>query len=188
MWKRPPDVDIRQAVKDLFFTCNAYRLDDRFVIRDGGKHPFAILVPGGGYSVVCSFSEGTPVARRLNRQGISAFIVYYRVKKKAAFPAPLDDLAAAVKQVLANAENYHLDAENYSVWGGSAGGHRAALFCTETVGYAKYGLPKPGTLVLAYPVITMKRDKTHSISHDNLLGKNADQAAEALTSAEQQVT
>lgn len=188
MQKRPPDVDIAQAVKDIFFTRNAYRLDDRFVIQDGKKHPFAILVPGGGYSMVCSFIEGVPVARKLNQQGISAFIVYYRTKKKAVFPAPMDDLARAVKYVFDNAERYHLDVKNYSVWGGSAGGHLAALFGTETVGYAKYGLPKPGAMVLAYPVITMERDKTHIISHDNFLGKNADRAAETLTSAEQQVT
>lgn len=188
MQKRPADVDIQQSIKDLFFTPNKFRLDDRFVIRDGKTHPFAILVPGGGYTVVCSFSEGVPVAKKLNQQGISAFIVYYRTRKKAAFPAPMEDLATAVRYVLDNAEKYHLDVNNYSVWGGSAGGHLTALFGTETVGYAKYNLPKPGALVLAYPVITMEREKTHSISHDNLLGKDADAEMEALTSAERQVT
>lgn len=187
MANRPADVDIKQSVKDIFFAPNKYRLDDQFVIRDGKKHPFAILVPGGGYYMVSSFIEGVPVARKLNQLGISAFIVYYRVKKKAAFPAPMDDLATAVKEIFSKAGEYCLETENYSVWGASAGGHLTASFGTENMGYAKYQLPKPGALVLAYPVVTMVREKTHMGSRDILLGKNADEKMEALTSVEQHV-
>lgn len=188
MPQRPVDVDIKQSIKDMFFASNKYKLDDQFVIRDGKKHPFAILVPGGGYQMVSSFIEGGPIARKLNQQGISAFIVYYRVKKKALYPAPMDDLATAVKHIFDHAEEYNLDTNNYSIWGGSAGGHLAAAFGTLNMGYAKYNLPKPGTLVLSYPVITMEREKTHMGSHDTLLGKNADKKMESLTSVEQHVT
>lgn len=188
MPQKPVDVDIRQSIKDMFFASNKYRLDDQFVIRDGKKHPFAILVPGGGYQMVSSFIEGGPIARKLNQQGISAFVVYYRVKKKAMYPAPMDDLAAAVREIFARAEEYGLVTENYSVWGASAGGHLAATFGTEHMGYAKYALPKPGALVLAYPVITMEREKTHMGSHDLLLGKDAKKEMESFTSAEQHVT
>ena len=188
MATRPADVDAKQSMKDIFFTSNRYKLDDRFVIRDGKKHPFAILVPGGGYSLVCSFIEGVPIARKLNQQGISAFIVYYRVKKKAAFPAPMDDLATAVKEIFSKAKEYNLDTENYSVWGASAGGHLTASFGTEHMGYVKYQLPKPGALVLVYPVISMDPTKTHMGSHDNLVGKTADKELETLTSVEKHVT
>lgn len=188
MAHRPADVDVKQSIKDMFFASNQYKLDDQFVIRDGKKHPFAILVPGGGYYMVSSFIEGVPVARKLNQRGISAFVVYYRVKKKAAFPAPMDDLATAVKEIFSKAEEYNLDTENYSVWGASAGGHLTATFGTEHIGYAKYQLPKPGALVLAYPVVTMERENTHMGSHDNLLGKNADKAMESMTSVEKHIT
>ena len=188
MAQRPADTDVKQSVRDMFFTPNKYRLDDRFVIRDGKKHRFAILVPGGGYFMVCSFIEGVPIAKKLNDQGISAIIVYYRVKKKAKYPAPMDDLAAAVKEIFSKAEEYGLDTENYSIWGASAGGHLAASFGTENMGYIKYGLPKPGALVLSYPVITMEREKTHMGSHDFLLGRNADKKAEAFASVERHVT
>ncbi len=188
MAHRPADVDVKQSLKDIFLSPNKYRLDDRFVIRDGKKHPFAILVPGGGYYMVSSFIEGVPIAKKLNEQGISAFVVYYRVKKKAKYPAPMEDLATAVKEIFAKAEEYNLDTENYSIWGASAGGHLTASFGTENMGYIKYGLPKPGTLVLAYPVITMEREKTHMGSHDNLLGKDANKKAEAFASVEQHVT
>lgn len=187
MQQRPVDVDIKQSVMDLFFNKNQYCLDDRFVLRDGKKHPFAILVPGGGYYMVSSFIEGVPIARKLNEAGISAFIVYYRVKKKASFPAPMDDLALAVKYIFDHAEEYCLETENYSVWGSSAGGHIAALFGTQHLGYAKYKLSKPGTLVLSYPVITMQKEKAHMGSHDILLGKDASKAQEDLTSVEKHI-
>jgi len=138
--------------------------------------------------MVSSFIEGVPVAKKLNQQGISAFIVYYRVKKKAAYPAPMEDLARAVKEIFARAEEYNLETENYSVWGASAGGHLTGSFGTENMGYIKYGLPKPGALVLAYPVITMEREKTHMGSHDFLLGRNADKKTEAFASVEQHIT
>lgn len=188
MPQRPADVDIKQSIKDMFFASNKYRLVDDFVIRDGKKHPFAILVPGGGYYMVSSFVEGVPIAKKLNEKGISAFVVYYRVKKKAKYPAPMDDLAAAVKEIFSKAEEYGLDTENYSIWGASAGGHLAASFGTENMGYIKYGLPKPGALVLSYPVITMEREKTHMGSHDFLLGRNADKKTEAFASVEQHIT
>ena len=78
-------------------------MDTRFLLKDGKKHPLAILVPGGGYYLVCSFIEGVPIARKLNKKGISCVIVYYSVKKKALCPAPIDDLARGVKEILSKA-------------------------------------------------------------------------------------
>lgn len=89
-----PDLDKSQRLKNILRP-NRYKLDDRFVIRDGKTHPFAVVCPGGGYGMVCSF-----IARRLNEQGISAFIVYYRVRKKARYPNLQDDLARAVSEIL----------------------------------------------------------------------------------------
>lgn len=186
--KRPPDLDSLQSIKDVFFTKNEYKLDDRFVLRDGQKHPFAVICPGGGYGMVCSFIEGVPIAKKLNALGISAFIVYYRVREKAAFPAPQQDLARAVREILNKAEAYNLDAESYSVWGASAGGHLAASFGTESMGYMKYGLPKPQAMVLTYPVISMEKGMTHGGSRDNLLGKDATPEQEQATSIDRQVT
>lgn len=85
--KQPVDLDRKQTLKDVYRP-NQYKLDDRFVLHDGETHKCAIICPGGGYGMVCSFIEGTPIARRLNAMGISAFIVYYRVRKKALYPNP----------------------------------------------------------------------------------------------------
>ena len=174
-----------QAIVD-FWRPNRYGVKE-YVIEDGKKHPFAVIGPGGGYSMVCSFIEGVPYAKKLNKMGYSAFVVYYRIKKKAKFPAPQDDLAHAVKDILARAEVLNLDTEGYSVWGSSAGGHLAASFGTESMGYRKYGLPKPGALVLTYPVVTMG-EKTHLGSRENLLGNDASDEMIRLASIEHQIT
>lgn len=186
--RRPADVDVLQSVKDIFFAPNRYRLDSSYVIKDGKKHPFAILCPGGGYHMVCNFIEGKPIAQKLNEMGISAFILYYSVKKKARFPAPMDDLARAVKEVLDRADEYKVDTAHYSVWGGSAGGHLAASFGTDNIGYRKYALPKPGALILSYPVITMMDSLTHQGSRDWLLGKGASQQQKEQLSIERHIT
>ena len=187
MADRPVDIDTKQAGKDIFFTRNGYKIDTRFLIRDGRKHKLAILAPGGGYTLVCSFIEGTPIARKLNAKGISCLIVYYSVKKKAFCPAPIDDLARGVREALDKAEEWGLDTENYSVWGASAGGHLVGEFGTDNLGYGKYGLPKPGCLVLTYPVITMDKEHTHMGTHDNFVGKNASRELEEKASVHKHV-
>ena len=115
MFGLPVDADLKQYIRDLFQP-NKCRLDTRFVIRDGKKHPFAVIAPGGAYAKVCSYIEGVPFARELNRHGISAFIVYYHTKEMARFPAPQRDLARAVKYIFKNSERFGLDTDHYSVW------------------------------------------------------------------------
>ena len=165
---------------------NCYEL--KFYPAPGGKKaPFALIAPGGGYGIVCSFVEGEPFARELNRRGYSAFVLYYRVRKKARYPKPQEDMARALKEILDNAEKYNVEPTGFSVWGSSAGGHLAASFGTERHGYAHYQLPKPAALVLVYPVVTMGAH-THAGSRDNLLGKDASPEAIDALSIEKQVT
>lgn len=108
-----------------------------------------------------------------------SFILYYRVKSKAHFPAPMDDLAHAVEEVFQQSVKYHIDKTNFSI---------AASFGTDTMGYKKYNLPKPNAIVLAYPVITMDPTYTHKMSHDSLLGENATKEDEDMASIEKNVT
>lgn len=174
-----------QAARD-FWRGRDYGLKE-YVIRDGRKHPFALICPGGAYEMVCSFIEGLPYVRKLNEMGYSAFVLYYRCAKKAKFPAPQDDLARALRSIPGRAEKLNLETAGYSVWGSSAGGHLAAAFGTESMGYLHYGLPKPAVLVLVYPVVTMGK-YTHMGSRNNLLGENPTEAQITLTSVEKQVT
>lgn len=180
--------DIITSLREFFDTYrpNRFKLVPR-LIRDGKRHPVAIICPGGGYRRVCGFIEGAPYAKRLNQMGYHAVIVYYRVKDQARFPAPMDDLARAVKTVLQKADRWKIDPAGYSVWGSSAGGHLAASFGTQSLGWEKYDLPKPGAMVLVYPVVTMG-EKAHPGSRNHLLGPAPTSEQIQLTSIEQQIT
>ena len=81
-----------------------------------------------------------------------------------------------------------IDTDNYSVWGASAGGHLAASFGTLEMGYAHYGLPKPGAIILSYPVISMDKAVTHIPTHNNLLGRHATAEQEEVVSIERHIT
>lgn len=148
---------------------NRYALKP-FLVNDGKVHPFVVICPGGGYGAVCSAGEGRAFAKELNKLGYHAFVVYYRVRKKARYPHPQEDLKRAVEEVFANKDKWKLDTSSWSIWGSSAGGHLVASFAME-----KWGTPKPTALILCYPVISMG-EYTHKGSRYNLLGKDAGEA------------
>lgn len=149
---------------------NSYKLKE-YVIKDGKRHPFALICPGGAYEVVCSFQEGTPYAKELNKKGISAFVLYYSCRNKARYPAPQLALKRALEEILSSADRYNISPDDFSVWGSSAGGHLCASFMAYKDELAPE-LPYPKALVLAYPVITMG-EYTHAQSRGNLLGDTA---------------
>lgn len=153
-----------------------------YLIKDGKTHPFAVICPGGAYGMVCSYVEGMPYAKALNAMGYHAAVVYYRVKKKARYPAPQDDLEQAIRKVFSRETAWKLDTANWSLWGSSAGGHLAASFCTE-----HRDVPKPNALILVYPVVTMGKE-THAESRENLLGRDPDPKKIAQLSVERHIT
>lgn len=169
-----------------FHRPNRYKLKP-YLLRDGKMHPVAIIVPGGGYRRICNFSEGCPYAKKLNAMGYHAFVLYYRVKEKARYPAPQDDLARAVRELQGRVKKWKLDMKGYSVWGSSAGGHLAASFGTRNMGYGNYGLPKPGAIILSYPVVTLG-EKAHLNSRKFQLGENATEEQIHFASIEKQIT
>ena len=157
------------------------------LVKDGKPHPVAFLCPGGSYRNVCSFVEGIPYARKLNKMGIHAIIVFYRVREDARYPHPQEDLARAIREAQRHAEEWKLDMTAYSVWGSSAGGHLAASFGTDSMGYGNYGLPRPGAMVLVYPVVTMG-EETHRESRRHHLGSNPSPEAIAAASVQYHIT
>jgi acetyl esterase/lipase len=89
--------------------------------------PVCLWVHGGGWA---RGSRSARAAERLlpvARAGVAVAAVEYRLSGEAAFPAQLDDVRSAVRWVRRNAADLGLAAERVGVWGGSAGGHLAAL-------------------------------------------------------------
>lgn len=165
---------------------NEYKLTP-YLVSDNILHPFAIICPGGAYHMICDFREGEPFARYLNSKGVNAFVLSYRVNKKSHYPAPIEDLAKAVQEVINHADEWNVEIENYSIWGSSAGGHLACCFAIPEIGYAKYHLPKPKALVLIYPVITMGKD-THRVSRGHFMGKKPSDESINQYSVEKHIT
>ena len=158
-----------------------------YLVEDGKKHQFALICPGGGYSVVCADHEGEAYAKKLNALGYSAFVLYYRVSENATYPNPMDDLAHGLQVILDHSAEWNLQTDSWSLWGSSAGGHLAASFGTENMGFAHYHLPAPKAMILIYPVITMGQKSEPGTKHC-LIGDHPSRGLIEETSVEKQVS
>ena len=72
--------------------------------------------------------------------------------KVVAQTSPVE-VVRAVRFITENAEMFGVQPEDYALVGFSAGGQMCGVFGTSRMGYKTYGLPKPGALLLGYPVI-----------------------------------
>jgi len=158
-----------------------------YLIEDNNYHRFMLVVPGGAYQGVADYNEGKPFVPSINKAGYHAFVLFYGVKEKAAYPNPINDIAKALKIIFENKDKYKVDTTDYIIVGSSAGAHMTQMFSLESIGYKNYGIEKPYGLILAYPVVTM-RDYTHHQSRATLLGENPTSEMINKTSIELNVT
>ncbi|HCC51948.1 MAG TPA: xylanase, partial [Porphyromonadaceae bacterium] len=127
--------------------------------------------------------EGLMVARWLNKEGIAAFILKYRMPNKHK-EVPLDDAQQAIRYVREHAGEYGVNVSKIGICGFSAGGHLASTASTH---FATTGTStRPDFSILFYPVITMT-ELTHGGSRNNLLGENPPKTDIYLFSNEKQV-
>ncbi len=134
-----------------------------------------LIIPGGGYHMVCADREGEPIALEFLSRGYNSFVLHYTVTRGRKFPCQLIEAARAIKYIKDNAEKYGIDSEQLFVVGFSAGGHLAAstgvLWKNPDI-YREvdmpYGYNKPFGVMLIYPVISPKYEH-HFTSFINLL-------------------
>ena len=88
--------------------------------------PLVILVYGGGFRMGDKKNEH-PKAHWLVNRGYAVACLQYRLSGVASFPAPLNDLKAAVSLLRQNASEYGYDPERIAMFGGSAGAHLTSL-------------------------------------------------------------
>ncbi len=88
-----------------------------------------IICPGGGYSILAYDKEGTEIAAWLNKLGIAAFVLQYRVPNKKE--GALQDAQRAIRIVLREAKRWNINAEKIGIMGFSAGGSLSARACTN---------------------------------------------------------
>ncbi len=89
--------------------------------------PAVIVMPRGGYKQVVMRKEGYVIADWLNKNGIAAFVLKYRLNPEEA----LQDAQRAMSLLRTNADEYNINPNNIGVIGFSAGGHLAANLSTH---------------------------------------------------------
>lgn len=141
-----------------------------------------IICPGGGYGYLETNKEGAACASWFNEQGITVFVLKYRLPD--GNPAvPITDAKQAIRLVRQNASRWKIDPDKVGIMGFSAGGHLASTLATHFDDETR-----PGFQILFYPVITMDEMFTHPGSRKNLIGKTPDKETVILYSNELQVT
>lgn len=151
-----------------------------------------VIFPGGGYSGRAEH-EGAVIAKWLQSNGITAFVVEYRVSPYS-HPAEISDAMRAVRFVRHYADVYRIDKDKIAVMGFSAGGHLAG---SASVHYDKPMYErtdevddesaKPNASILCYPVIDMYEYR-HDGSRMCLIGENPRPEEKDFMSLYKQVT
>jgi acetyl esterase/lipase len=147
VFPRPP-VPFAQGVTALaeieYSNLMGYRplLLDLYKPEGAATHPLVVWIHGGGWSRGDSRGNGAitdfPAAlASLAGRGYVVASVNYRLSGEAKFPAQIQDVNAAVAYLKTNAALYGIDPNRVLLWGGSAGGHLAAL-AALTCGAAEY--------------------------------------------------
>jgi acetyl esterase/lipase len=139
-----------------------------------------LVCPGGGYRAVAMQHEGDSVALQLNRAGVAAFVLKYRLPDDQTMITkeigPLQDAQRAMQLIRQHAEKWHINPHRVGVIGFSAGGHLASTLGTHLdkiyIENRKETNLRPDFMVLVYPVISFEDSIGHIGSREQLLGKN----------------
>ncbi len=154
-----------------------------------------IVCPGGSYCWLDMETEGTEVARWLQANGISAFVLKYRVQgvlpylthsrlfyRGNQYPDAQNDLQKAMEYVRSHAVEYGINPGRIGLMGFSAGGH-LSLSLTLSKGEGKeqsatftpplegMGEACPSFIAAIYPVVSMSHPDCHKRSRRALLGE-----------------
>jgi acetyl esterase/lipase len=137
-----------------------------------------IVCPGGGYGVLVMDREGYQVVKALNKVGIAAFVLKYRLPSEETMKdksiGPLQDAQQAIKTVRERAAEWKIDTQKIGIMGFSAGGHLAATAGTHYdstfIENPKKTSLRPDFMILVYPVISLLDKIGHKGSASNLLG------------------
>ncbi len=131
----PADVSVEADI-DYSNVGGRMQMDVVRPLRGNGPFPAVVCIHGGG------FRAGTrqsflPIAYYLAQHGYVAATVTYRLSPMNQFPAPVEDVKAAVRFLRANAARFDVDPDRIGTVGGSAGAH-LALMLGVTGGVAEF--------------------------------------------------
>ena len=161
---------------------------------DKEEHDCMLVLPGGGYCMVCPHEGGLPAENFFNR-GMNVFILTYTTDITMSVPLkkqPLKDVSRAVRYIRKNAELFGLGSKKLLICGFSAAAHVCGSLAVhfdeikdENPEYAAFS-NRPDGVILSYPVITTG-EFTHQSSIDALLGREPSAEELEYFSLEKQV-
>lgn len=139
-----------------------------------------VVCPGGSYSWLDKEVEGHGVAQWLQSQGISAYVLHYRVQggfsyasgyryliRGHQYPDPQEDLKKTILWLRSHADSLGIDPNRIGAMGFSAGGHLVA-----SAGALFDQASRPNFVVPVYPVVTLRQTPfVHKRSRRALLGE-----------------
>ena len=160
-----------------------------------GPTTAVIIAPGGSYQRLSANHEGRQVANWFNAQGVTAFVLRYRLGPRYHHPIEMQDAQRAIRLVRARARDFGVRPDRVGMMGFSAGGHLASTVATQfDPGNPSAADPiervssRPDFVILAYPVISMATEYAHKGSVTNLLGEHPDHKLALQLSTDLQVT
>ena len=200
-------LSIRESItlRSLIGTCSKDRAIGNIsvptitpIIPENPNGAAVIICPGGAYQYVVYDVEGMDIGNWLNTNGITAFVLKYRLPSNAHIAkenVPLQDAQRAMRYVRAHAKTWGLDTTKIGIMGASAGGHLASTLAHsynkkvyEAVDSIDNICARPDFMLLLYPVISMENNITHATTRDILIGTSPSQELINQFSAEKNVT
>lgn len=164
------------------------------------KRSAVIICPGGGYGGQVVDREGFFIAEAMNRVGITAFVLKYRLPygrppAEGVEPSPIVDVLRAIRMVRGRSGEWGIDSHRIGVIGFSAGGHLAGMAATHfdegdpgSSDPIERESSRPDFAALIYPVASMRDDVVHKGSRRALIGENAGDALQHRFSTDEQIS
>lgn len=130
-----------------------------------------VICPGGAYGCLDHVKEGRKMAEYLNKIGVAAFVLKYRLRQ---YPrkASLADLQRTLSLVRSKSKEWNINPKFLGAMGFSAGGHLVTLSCAQgtnrvyqAVDDADKFSARPSFVALIYPAY-LAEFKTHEIKPD----------------------
>lgn len=100
------------------------------------KYPLVVYVPGSAWHRQNPWI-GLNRAYYFTTRGFIFAVVEYRPSEIAPFPAQIRDTEAALRFLLARAEEYRIDTDRVALWGDSSGAHTVVSLAVEKPELAK---------------------------------------------------
>ena len=133
-----------------------------------------VVCPGGGYNILAWDLEGTEVCEWLNKIGVTAALLKYRVPARPGgerYAAPLQDAQRALGLVRQHAKEWKLDPKRIGILGFSAGGHLSAALSNNysqrtytAIDGADEQSCRPDFTILIYPAYLTAKDKSDALA------------------------